>query len=168
MRRLDRGTLVLLATVLFTCRAAAEMPQAPALTDPGGRPFAANDYADRLLLINFWATWCQPCRLEMPDLDELQRQYDPGRLTVLGIAADEAEAVAAYLDAVPVEYPIYIGNPDAVFAWSERLGNYVVGLPFSALVDASGTIRWIKVGGRISVEEVRAMVDELLLPEGGD
>jgi len=168
MGKSERCTLILLATVLLSCRAAAEMPAAPALADLDGRPFAASDFDDRLLLINFWATWCLPCRIEMPDLDELQQHYDPGQLTVLGIAADEPEAVATYLEAVPVGYPVYIGDPDEVFAWSERLGNYVVGLPFSALLDASGTIRWIKAGGRISVEEARSMVDELLLTQGGN
>ena len=162
--RLRLSTYYVLA---FVCAnvisiAAAQIPAAPMLKSPAGEAFAFERYADRPLLVNFWATWCLPCRIEMPDLDELQSHFDAEQFTVLGIAADEADAVIDYLDTLPVSYPIYAGDPDQVFAWSEQLGNQVLGLPFSALIDRAGTIRWVKMGGRISVEEMQPLVEELL------
>lgn len=142
--------------------AAAQIPDPPALSSPAGERFALDRYTGRPLLVNFWATWCLPCRIEMPDLDELQSHFDAEQFTVLGIAADEADAVIDYLETLPVSYPIYAGDPDQVFAWSEQLGNRVLGLPFSALIDRTGTVRWVKMGGRISVEEMQPLVDELL------
>lgn len=154
--------IFLAAMAMLPEPAAAEIPGAPPLVDVSGTAFTSTDYTDRVVLINFWATWCAPCRKEMPDLDELQSSFNPAQLTVLGIAADDAEAVRLYLEQIPVDYPIYIGDPDPVFAWSEALGNRVLGLPFSALLDHTGTVRWIKAGGRITVEEMTPLINQLL------
>lgn len=162
--RLKLSTCVLLtfSWAVITSIATAQIPDPPALRSPDGVLFDLEKYADRPLLVNFWATWCLPCRIEMPDLDELQSHFDAEQFTVLGIATDEADAVIDYLETLPVSYPIYAGDPDQVFAWSEQLGNRVLGLPFSALIDRTGTVRWVKMGGRISVEEMQPLVEELL------
>lgn len=140
----------------------AEIPAPPSLISPAGEALAMDAYSDQILLVNIWASWCGPCRLEMPDLDELQAHFADEQFTVIGVAADEIEGVKEYLKAVPVAYPNYAGDPDQVFAWSEKLGNHQLGVPSTALVDATGSIRWTKMGGRISVDEVAPMINQLL------
>ena len=140
----------------------AEMPAPPNLENVSGVSLEITDYDSRLRLINFWATWCAPCRVEMPDLDGLQRLYDPGQFRVIGVAADEREAIDGFLQSVPVEYPIFVGDPNEVFAWSEELGNAVVALPFSVVVDQSGSVRWVKTGGRILVDDLAPIIDGIL------
>jgi peroxiredoxin len=98
----------------------------------------------------------------MPDLDRLSAHYSSRRFTVLGVAADEPAEVQAFLTKLTVHYPIAVGDPDQVFAWSARLGNQSEGLPFSILLDKTGNIRWTKVGGRISVTELSTVIDKLL------
>ncbi len=162
--RLKLSTCIVLALLCAAVLSvtSAQLPYPPALNSPVGDRFALDRYSGRPLLVNFWATWCLPCRIEMPDLDELQSRFDAEQFTVLGIAADEAEAVVDYLETLPVSYPIYAGDPDQVFAWSEHLGNRALGLPFSALIDREGMVRWTKMGGRISVEEMQPLVEELI------
>lgn len=151
------GLLLLLALPV-----SAQMPNSPALVGTDGAPFQLDEYSDRLLLINFWATWCAPCLIEMPDLDELRGRYDEQQFTVLGIAADTPVEVAEFVGKLGIGYPIAVGEPDAVFAWTAELGNRAIGLPFSVLFDRSGSIRWVKAGGRISVSETVTLIDQLL------
>ena len=157
-----RSAVFAVTATLFTVPALAQVADPPALTSPSGEAFVAGDYGDRVRLINFWAAWCAPCRVEMPDLDELQAHYDPQQFTVIGVAADEMDLVNQFLGKVPVDYPIYVGDPDAVFAWSSKLGNRVLGLPFSVLVDGDDNIRWVKSGGRIAVAELTPVIDAVL------
>ena len=140
----------------------AAFPAPPVLISPKGERFEMDTYAGQILLVNVWASWCGPCRHEMPDLDELQTHFADEPFTVLGVAADEMEGVKAYLKSIPVAYPNYAGDPDLVFAWSQKLGNYQLGVPYSALVDTTGTIRWTKMGGRITKDEVAPIISELL------
>jgi len=147
-----------------TAKAAASyaLPTPPVLKNQSGQTFDPQNYNEGLMLINVWATWCAPCRIEMPDLEELQGEFDPEQFQVIGVAADDADAVAEYLKTIEVTYPNYIGDPDQVFSWSEQLGNRVVGVPFSAIVDPSGAVRWTKMGGRILVEELEPVIHELI------
>ena len=156
--------LLLLFSVVIAASsvAEAEIPTPPSLISTAGEAFALEAYSDQILLVNIWASWCGPCRLEMPDLDELQAHFADEPFTVLGVAADEIEGVKEYLKTVSIAYPNYAGNPDQVFAWSEKLGNHQLGVPFTALIDITGTIRWTKMGGRISVDEVAPIIKQLL------
>ena len=120
------------------------------------------DYSEQILLVNVWASWCGPCRVEMPDLDELQEHFADEPFTVLGVAADNIAGVKDYLEAVPVAYPNYAGDPDQVFGWSQKLGNHHLGVPFTALVDTTGAIRWTKMGGGITIDEVAPKIKQLL------
>jgi len=141
---------------------APPLPVPPELTNTAGDLFTFSKHTDSVLLINVWATWCAPCRIEMPDLEELQNEFNESDFKVIGIAADEATAVTAFLQTIKVTYPNYVGDPDLIFAWSEKLGNKIVGVPFTVIIDQSGAIRWKKMGGRISVSEVGPMIKQLL------
>ena len=138
-----RAMLVVLAAAAVSVASAADHP---ALTLLEGEAASLDDYAGKSVLLNFWATWCGPCRKEMPELSHLAERLDPGKALVLGVAADEMAGVAAFIDEVPVAYPIAVGDPDQLFMWSAELGNFVQGLPFSVLLDETGEPVWIKMG----------------------
>lgn len=118
----------------------------PALMTLDGDSTSLADYKGKSVLLNFWATWCGPCRKEMPELSQMAQQLDPDKAVILGIAADEGDAVSAFIEQVPVAYPIVVGDPDGMFAWSAELGNVVQALPFSVLLDESGNPVWAKLG----------------------
>lgn len=138
----------------------------PALRTPAGATRTLAEYRGRVVLLNFWATWCAPCREEMPDLDRVHAKLDPRQAAIVGIAADEVADVQAFLGKLKVQYPILVGSPDPVYAWSAQLGNQAMGLPFSVLLDRQGKVRWMKSGGRLTEAEVQAEIRKLLAPAG--
>jgi thiol-disulfide isomerase/thioredoxin len=114
------------------------------LPDLAGRPRSLRAFRGHPLIINFWATWCAPCRREMPLLQQLRHAYHGDRLEIVGIAVDFREAVADYVRRQPVDYPLLIGE-DSGLAAAEQFGMQTV-LPFSVFADAGGRIIAVKVG----------------------
>lgn len=110
-----------------------------AFPDLSGKPVRLSDERSEVLMLNFWASWCEPCREEMPVLDRLYAEFRPRGLRIVGIALEDREGVAAFLQKFPVGYPILVGEHggDALAA---RLGNSAGGLPFTAVFDASGRV----------------------------
>ncbi|WP_462319885.1 TlpA family protein disulfide reductase [Halochromatium sp.] len=102
-----------------------------------GRELSSNAWAGKVLVLNFWATWCPPCLREMPLLDEWQQTYGNQGLQIVGIAIDRAEEVADFLEDNPVSYPILLGDRDSV-ELSHKLGNRTSGLPFTVGFDPLG------------------------------
>lgn len=102
-------------------------------------------YAGRPLLINVWASWCGPCIKEMPELDRYARSQGANGTQVVGIALDEPDAVKAFLERVPVAYPILVDTPGPRDA-GVRLGNPKGVLPYSILLDAQGRVLKRKIG----------------------
>ena len=90
----------------------------PALVTPAGAGTSLDAYRGRVVLLNVWATWCGPCREEMPDLDRLDAALDHSQVAVVGVAANEPAEVRAFLAKLKVRYPIVVGAPDPVFAWT--------------------------------------------------
>ena len=113
------------------------------LPDTSGREMASSAWAGKVLVLNFWATWCPPCLREMPVFDAAHQSHD--HLQVVGIAIDSPGEVAAFLDEHPVSYPILIGDTGAI-EMSRRLGNRLQGLPFTAIFDARGKLVHGQVG----------------------
>lgn len=112
---------------------------APNLPDLDGNVHSLNEWRGRLLVVNFWASWCEPCREEIPTLTRLQEQWTSagGQISVLGIALDELDAVRDFLSATPINYPVRIGGR-AAEAWSSSLGNRYAVLPFTVVLDGRG------------------------------
>jgi thiol-disulfide isomerase/thioredoxin len=124
------------------------------LTGLDGQPRNIREWTGRPLLINFWATWCAPCRREMPLLQTLHEE-SPGGLRVIGIAVDRMPAVASYIAEVGVTYPILVGEEEAMAA-AESFGPDFIALPFSVLVAADGAVLWLEAG-ELDVAELRAL-----------
>ena len=132
-----------------------------ALTDMDGLTRQSDEWSGKPLLVNFWATWCIPCRKEMPALMELHEKYADQGFEVIGIAADEGEKIAKFLEETPVSYPILYGEMTSIFDLSENYGNAIGVLPHTAFVDREGVVRHVKVG-EISHEEAEEMVLDIL------
>jgi thiol-disulfide isomerase/thioredoxin len=102
-------------------------------------------YAGRPLLVNVWASWCAPCIKEMPELQRFAAQQAANGVQVVGIALDEADAVHAFLQRVPVSYPILLDTPGPADA-GVRLGNPKGVLPYSVLISADGRLLKQRIG----------------------
>ena len=117
-----------------------------ALPDLDGRRIAVPQaWHGRPLLINVWASWCGPCLTEMPDLQRFSAAQGPQGMQIVGIALDDPAAVRAFLQRMPVRYPILIDTPGPADA-GVRLGNLRGVLPYSVLIDAQGVVRARRVG----------------------
>jgi len=79
-----------------------------------GKTVHLSDFRGKAVLLNFWATWCQPCKIEMPWFEQLQKQYEPQGLQVIGVAMDDAdkEDIAKFAKNLGVDYPILVGKED--------------------------------------------------------
>lgn len=125
-----------------------------------GELVSPSDFSGKTLLINFWATWCAPCRQEMPMLMDLQREYGSEGLQVLGIALDDVQSVRSFVQQYGISYPTLVGAADAM-ATSAAYGNVEGVLPYSVLVDRDGVIRW-QYTGEIRPDDVSRLLSELL------
>jgi thiol-disulfide isomerase/thioredoxin len=106
---------------------------------PGGDRLALRTLAERYWVLNFWATWCPPCVREMPALDRFARDHATKGWQVVGIAADEADPVRAFVASRPVSFPIGLAG-FAGIGLSRQLGNLSGGLPFTVLVAPGGKV----------------------------
>ncbi len=127
-------------------------------TDLAGRPLRLNQFRGRVVLLNFWATWCGPCLEEIPVFSRWQRRYGDAGLQVIGVSMDDDEAVVRrFLAKQGVPYPILMGDASL----GERFGG-VYGLPQSFLIDARGLIVFRGVG-EPNIEALRAQIEGLLV-----
>jgi len=126
------------------------------LPDMDGGEVSSTAWAGKVLIVNFWATWCPPCLREMPLFVEAQTANE--RLQVVGIAIDSKEAVRAFLAEHPVNYPILLGDVQTI-ELSRRLGNRLQGLPFTVIFDNLGKRIYSQVG-----EVTRTTLDKQLAP----
>ncbi|HEV3234743.1 MAG TPA: TlpA disulfide reductase family protein [Candidatus Dormibacteraeota bacterium] len=119
-------------------------PPAPAFTLTGldGQPHVLGDYRGKVVLINFWATWCIPCRAEIPDLEHEARVQDPGKVVILGIDWKEGGPTAqAFLTDIGARYPVLLDSDGKVY---DAYG--VQGLPQTFIVDRRGRMLSSRTG----------------------
>ncbi len=115
------------------------------LGDSNGEFVSANEFDGQVVLVNFWATWCKPCREEMPMLSSLQHDYMGRGLQIVGIALDDVQSAREFALEIGVQYPILVGSTD-VMVTVHQYGNRTGTLPYSVLIDRQGIIRWSHLG----------------------
>ncbi len=125
------------------------------LSDLGGKERSLGEWRGKVLVINFWATWCAPCREEIPLLIDLQKRYGSKGLQVVGIAIDSPEATAAYAQTMGINYPVLLGETDGI-ALLARYDNRYGSLPFTVVEARDGTVSTRKLGafGRSELEQI--------------
>jgi Thiol-disulfide isomerase and thioredoxins len=118
-----------------------------------------SEHRGEVVMINFWASWCAPCRQEIPLLDELYKQYQPLGFTILGVNVEQDNRKAlAMLDDIPVSFPVLFDSQSTV----SKLYN-VVAMPTSIIIDRDGNMRYLHHGYKPGYEEAyQQQVRELL------
>lgn len=114
------------------------------LADKDGKPTKLASFAGRPLMVNFWATWCAPCRREIPLLNRLRAERQSENAEIVGIAVDFHAKVLEFVQKVPVNYPLLIGEEDGLAA-AEAFG-LGMAFPFSVFVDSQNRILTVKMG----------------------
>jgi len=163
-----------IACVAFAAGAAAwwllEKPRAAApdiapaalwaatFSDAAGRPQALGQFRGRILVANFWATWCAPCRDEIPALVRAQSRWGARGVQIVGFAMDDPSAVTRFARDFGVNYPLLVGGHD-VDEIGRRLGNRSGVLPYTAVIDGEGHVLTTKVGAYSEAEIEAALGD---------
>lgn len=164
-------TVVLLAAVLLMIGVryfASETDDQPALSsaalfaatlpDAQGQQQALKQWRGKIMVVNFWATWCPPCREEMPELSQLQDQYRDKNLVVVGISIENVAQIRDFAKTLPVSYPLLAGDMEAMNLGTS-LGNDKSVLPYTVIIKADGSIAKTHFG-RIS----KALLEQSILP----
>lgn len=148
----------------------SKVPEAPAsvlhqrrpdftLPDLDGRPRRPDEWDGKVLVVNFWATWCAPCRKEIPLLIDLERRR-PG-VRVLGIAVDRADAVRPFAEELGIGYPILLD--DLQGSTMRRYGNRFGALPFTVITGRDGVVAYVRLG-ELEAGELDWVTETLLSP----
>jgi thiol-disulfide isomerase/thioredoxin len=124
---------------------AAPALYAATFADTDGRPKALGQYQGTLLVLNFWATWCAPCREEMPAFKRLQARWAGRGVQFVGLANEEPRRVEKFGQELGINYPLLVGG-DEVGDLSKRLGNRLGVLPHTVIVDRNGGVIESRVG----------------------
>jgi thiol-disulfide isomerase/thioredoxin len=118
------------------------------------------EWRGRVLVVNFWATWCTPCREEIPVFVRLQERYGERGLQFVGIAFDRPEPVSAFVREFRMNYPVLLGGIEAMDLMREA-GNRAGALPFTLVLDRSGGIVGRELG-RLKEDRLEALIGPLL------
>ena len=137
----------------------AELHSIP-LTDLDNRQTLLRDWQGRLLVINFWAPWCAPCRREIPSLVKVQEEYRSRGVTILGIAFDNEPQVRRFAEEYNINYPLFLTSNRAAM-YNAALGNPSGSLPFTALLDHKLRIIY-RHNGELTLDELRTQLDKHL------
>ena len=129
------------------------------LIDLQGRRQTLGDWKQPVLVVNFWAPWCVPCRREVPDLIALQQEYGD-RIQILGIALDSVENIESFADEFQMNYPSFVANQN-ISMYNAVFGNKSGALPFTAIIDRERKIKFTHTG-IISLGTLRQQVSKLL------
>jgi thiol-disulfide isomerase/thioredoxin len=115
------------------------------LPDLDGTPQALEQWRGKVVVVNFWATWCAPCREEIPLFVKLQKKYGERGLQFVGVAIDQPDKVRPFAAELGMNYPVLIGGADAI-ELTRALGNRAGVLPYTVIVDRDGKVRSREVG----------------------
>ncbi len=167
--------LIVLIAVLFTgigvyFGAKRFQPAAPAdtavgalmqlsMADPAGKQQKLAQWQGKVLLVNFWATWCPPCVAEMPELQQLQTERESKGLQIVGIGIDSPTNIREFSEKHKISYPLLVGGLQGTEV-SRSFGNEAGGLPFTVLIGTDGSVKQTYMG-RLDMQKVRTDLDSL-------
>lgn len=145
-------------------------PERPAETDVAAEPAtllfetlsgdrrAITDWTARYLVVNFWGTWCAPCMREIPVFIRLQQQLQDRGVQFLGVAVDDAEAIREYVAKVPINYPVLMGEQQALLL-NRQLGNENGALPYTVVLNADRAVIHRQLGEWHEEDAERLLMD---------
>lgn len=158
-----RTILLTVVLTLFSAPILGQEKKAPPLTLKSieGKTVRLSDYRGKVVLINFWATWCPPCGAEMPDLVRLQKEYGKEGLQIIGITypPEELARVRKFTRDLKVNYPVALGTSETRAGFSDDPT-----LPLTVIIDREGTIRGA-IAGILLPEEFNEQIKPLLQPQ---
>ena len=154
------ATGVVLGPLALQMRSGASELLSTAFPDLSGNPHRLSEWRGYVTLVNFWATWCEPCRDEVPLLLKTRAKYTNRRFEVVGIGLDNVAKMQHFADMFMISYPLLVAD------WSqlkllERLGNTSGALPYTVVLDRSGAVTYRKLGA-LREAEVEAFLPALL------
>ena len=126
------------------------------LPDLGGQPRPLNAWQGQVLVINFWATWCAPCREEVPGLVRIQQAYGSKGVQIVGISVDSSAKVAEFSKEFEVNYPLVLGGLESI-ELLRQLGNSAGALPFTVVLDRNGKVASTHLGALQERDLVRIL-----------
>ena len=135
------------------------------LLDRSGQPRSLQDWAGKALVVNFWATWCAPCRREIPLLQKIARERAADGFEVIGIAVDFRDKVLSYADEMQISYPVLIGEQDGLDA-AAAFGVEAIGFPFTIFSDQQGRIVFARMG-ELHEAEATLILDQVAAVNSG-
>ncbi len=135
------------------------------LHDLQGKARPIRSWVGHPLMLNFWASWCAPCRREIPLLNQLQAEPPVKDLKIVGIAVDFVDDVKAFMDKMPIRYDVLTGEQDGLDA-ANALGVQAVAFPFTVFLDHQGQILSLHMG-ELHENQARATLNVLSRLEGG-
>jgi len=129
-------------------------------TDLAGSEHKLSDYKGKKIMLVFWATWCPPCRAEVPDLRQLHQSLNNKNVVLLAVAAEELKVVKAFVDRQVIDYTVLLekGNPPAPFGVGRLYGS--TGLPGAFFIDGAGLIR-LGTAGVVPLDDMKAILDAI-------
>jgi thiol-disulfide isomerase/thioredoxin len=127
---------------------------------PDGKSANTEDWRGKVLVVNFWASWCPPCVEEMPALDKIAQEYAAKNVLIVGIGIDSPSNIRQFLEKTPVSYPIMIGGLEGS-ALAKQMGNAQGALPYTVIINAKGKSVYTKLG-KISEEDLKKAINSAI------
>lgn len=130
------------------------------LPDAAGKEQRLDQWRGKVMVVNFWATWCAPCREEMPEFIRAQKEYGDKGVQFIGIAIDQADKVQQFVGEIGLNYPALVAGMSAM-ELSKALGNDLMALPFTVVLDRSGSVAHTQLG-ILKPDKLASLVKSLL------
>jgi thiol-disulfide isomerase/thioredoxin len=142
--------------VLLRSRSGAGQLLSASFPDAAGRPHSLSEWLGRPVLFNFWATWCVPCREEVPLLVDFHRKHAANGVQVVGICADQVVKMLEFAGTYKIGYPMLVADA-GVFPLLRKIGNELGALPYSIFLDRNGAVAYTKTGAVTEAELERVL-----------
>ncbi|MCW9023546.1 MAG: TlpA family protein disulfide reductase [Gammaproteobacteria bacterium] len=119
-----------------------------------------NEWNGQVVMVNFWATWCPPCRSEMPAFEKLYTDYKDKGFTIVGIAVDNKQSVIDFVDPLGIDYPILMGEEKGI-QLAKDFGNHLGALPYTVIINRKGQVTHL-LRKELNYQEAEALISPLI------